>query len=167
MDLPEVSALMVILSRVSPCCGCSLQHLNERGGLQDELDELWPLFWLCIGRWHRVSLVCVAWVAFAAIFLSHCFQRKMWSRWLSPKRCCLGYYSLRPSSFIACGPSFLVSRQKPRTGLDFAGTCSLYMFPDVSTLPKLAHCASLLTQGCHRQLWYSDGSHKSLECPHL
>ena len=44
MDLLEVSALVSILPRVSPCCGCCLHHLHVRRGLQDELDELWPSF---------------------------------------------------------------------------------------------------------------------------
>ena len=104
MDLLEVSALVSTITRVSPCRGCYVQHLHARGGLQDELDELWPiisfgdksadgigfskvchfkdlrsnltvsLFW---GK-NVVALVsssCVAW----AVFVANIFFHRLWS----------------------------------------------------------------------------------------
>ena len=70
--------------------------------LQDELDELWPLF--------SFGGASVGGIGFSS-------------------SCAAGWFSFRPSSFTASGPSSHVSRQRPRTDLDFANTCSLPVFP--------------------------------------
>ena len=57
-----------------------------------------------------------------------------------------------------------LGRQRPRTNKLSPTLAHCACFLGVSTLLRLAHWASLLIWGCHCQLWYPDGSHKSWEC---
>ena len=112
IHLLEVSALVSILRGVSLCCGWRLQRLHARArGLQDELDELWPLF-SCGGESVGIE------------FLKLCClgsRSKLKCLTVLGEICgCIGFIQavlpgqslLRPSCFIASGASFLIGGQK-------------------------------------------------------
>ena len=166
------------------------------GGLQDKLDELWhvrgahkinltnsDLCFLfgselvdgiglpqasflshCFGRrmWlHWVSPRCVAWVDFVSTFLSHCFGEECGRIGLS-QAVMTGWSSLRPSSFIASGPSFLFRRERSRTDSDVANTRSLSMFPARYDMFSLRQAGT--KEGVQECVWCVNRANNCVNC---
>ena len=107
MDLFEIKVLVSFLLRVSPCCWRWFQRFHVRGrGLQDELDELWPVFLCC----YDVSLVgSLSQSSFLFVFGE---ER---GRTGSPQTVSPGFSSLRPTSSFVSDPSFLFLEQTKST----------------------------------------------------
>ena len=123
MDPLENQVLVSTFHQVSPCCGRWFQRTHERGVSKMNLTNFDHCFFLVVMReialgFSSGSVTCGI---FVAIVLYRCVWQRMWSHRVSSQAALLEHYSLR---------SFLLTRQGPRSGFDFAETPSLAISPD-------------------------------------